>query len=464
MSSVADWALPNPVSENRAGLIGKAVDRYEGPLKVTGTAPYAYEVEPPSPPAYGALVLSTIARGRMTGVDTAAALAAPGVKLVWSHLNVPEQAEREKVADFWQAQPVPAFDSDRVRYFGQPVAVVVADTLENAQAAARLVAIAYEAEDHKVDFLASLDAAGDPPGETDVEVGDFEAAFAAAPVQLDETWRTPLQNHCQMEPCATTAWWEGERCIVHTSVQMVRRTAQSLAMTLKLPKDGVHLLTRYIGGGFGGKGGSYEDLTLAALASRELGQPVKIALSRQQMMFATIHRPATVMRVRLGATKDGRLTAMSLMTTTHCQTRGAFTEHASNFARSLYAAPNRLTGHRLVKLDLPHAGAMRAPGEASGMLSLEVAMDELAEQLGLDPIELRVINEPEVDPETGKPFSVRQLVRCMREGAQLFGWDNRNPIPGQVRDGRWRVGIGMAAAIRGNFLLPARCSFTVDAM
>ena len=463
MSSVIDWEnTPNPVKDNRAGNIGKAVDRYEGPLKVTGTAPYAYEVEPPSPPAYGVLISATIAKGRITSVDTATAEASPGVKLVWTHLNVPEQAPRATTADFWSAQPCPALESEIVRFFGQPVGVVVADTLENAVAASRLVESTYDVEVPDVDFWRALDRAGDPPGETDMHVGDFEGAFASAPVKLDETWRTPLQNHCQMEPCATVAWWEGERCIVHTSVQMVRRTAQSLAMTLFLPKDGVHLLTRYIGGGFGGKGQSYEDLTLSALAARELGQPVKIALTRQQMMNATIHRPATVQRVRLGATADGRLTAMSLMTTTHCHARGSFTEHASNFARNLYAAPNRLTGHRLIRMDLPHAGAMRAPGEASGTLSLEVAMDELAEKLGMDPVEFRILNEPPSDPETGKPFSIRQLVRCMREGAQKFGWDRRKPTPGQVRDGRWLVGLGMASAIRGNFLLPARCSFTVD--
>jgi xanthine dehydrogenase YagR molybdenum-binding subunit len=189
-----------------------------------------------------------------------------------------------------------------------------------------------------------------------------------------------------------------------------------------------------------------------------------VTYSRQHMMHGTIHRPATMMRVMLGAEKDGRLSAFSLMTTTHCDRGGGFVEHASNFARSLYAAPNRLTGHRLVKLDLPGAGPMRAPGEASGMLSLEVAMDELAEKLGMDPIELRIRKEPTVDPETGKPFSIRQLVRCMTEGAETFGWAKRNPKPGQTRDGRWMVGMGMAAAIRGNFLLPAKASFTVDAM
>lgn len=461
MSSVADWAQPNPVKDNRSGIIGKAVDRYEGPLKVTGTAPYAYEVEPPSPPVFGVLVPAAIAKGRIAAVDTAEAEAAPGVLLVWTHLNVPDQAERPATTDFWNPSPQPALESDRVTYFGQPVAIVVADTLENATAAAALVKPRYESEHAVVDFHAALDEARDPPGETDVRVGDFETAFATAPVTLDATWRTPIQNHCQMEPCATTAWWEGGRCIVHTSVQMVRRTQISLAMTLGEEPANVRLLTRYIGGGFGGKGQSYEDLTLAALAARTLGRPVKVAYTRHQMMHGTIHRPATDMLVRLGATADGRLTAMSLITTTHCHRMGDFTEHASNFARSLYAAPNRLTGHRLVKLDLPHAGAMRAPGEAPGMLSLECAMDELAEKLGLDPLELRLRNEPAVDPETGKPFSIRQLVRCLKEGAQLFGWDRRLPAPGQVRDGRWLVGMGMAAAIRGNFLLPAKASMSV---
>ena len=464
MSSVRDWEAPNPIKEGRAGVFGKAVDRYEGPLKVTGTAPYAYEVTPPAPPAYGVMVGAEITRGRITDVDTAEAEAAPGVRLVWTHRNVPAQAPRgTRVHPRSTAGSKPALESDRIVHFGQPVAFVAADTLEQATAAARLVRLAYAEEPAVTDFSANLDAAGDPPGEGDVQVGDFEAGFSAAPVQFDATWTTPVQNHCQMEPCATTAWWEGGTCVVHTSVQMVKPAQHGLAETLGIGRDDVRLLTRYIGGGFGGKGQTYDDLTLAALAARALGRPVKVAFTRRQMMQATVHRPATVQRVRLGTQADGRLDAMSLMTWTHCDRDGAFTERASNFARSLYAAPNRLTGHRLVKLDLPAAGPMRAPGEASGTLSLECAMDELAERLGLDPIELRIRNEPQADPETGRPFSMRQLVRCMREGAQLFGWDRRNPVPGQVRDGRWLVGVGMAAAIRGNFLLPAKCSFQVDA-
>lgn len=463
MSSVRDWAAPNPVTTNRSGLIGKGVDRYEGPLKVTGTAPYAYEVQPPSPPAYGIMVGATIATGRISAVDSAAAEAAPGVLAVWTHLNAPAQSPRgTKAHPRSVAASRPALESDRVSYWGQPVALVVADTLENAVAAAALVRLTYAAETPDVDFAARLADAGQPPGEQDVEIGNFDAGFEASPVKLDETWSTPIQNHCQMEPCASLAWWEGDRCIAHTSIQMVKPSQHGLAETLGIDRDAVRLLTRYVGGGFGGKGQTYDDLTLAALASRALGRPVKVAFSRQQMMHGTIHRPATVQRVRLGAEKDGRLNAFSIMTWTHCQQDGTFTEHASNFARALYAAPNRLTGHRLVKLDLPGAGPMRAPGEASGTLSLECAMDELAEQLGLDPVELRIRNEPPVDPENGRPFSQRQLVRCLKEGAQLFGWDRRLPKPAQVRDGRWLVGLGMAVAIRGNFLLPAKCSFSVD--
>jgi xanthine dehydrogenase YagR molybdenum-binding subunit len=465
MSSVTDWEVTNPVKENRAGLIGKAVDRYEGPLKVTGTAPYAYEVEPPSPPAYGVMVPAGISRGRISKIDTAAAVAAPGVCLVWTHRNVPEQGVKgTRVHPRSTAPARPVLENDHVSFFGQPVAFVLADTLENAQAAAALIQLSYEAEDASVEFHAHLTEADFPPNEQDTEIGDVAAGLAAAPVTLDATWTTPIQNHCQMEPCATLAWWEGDKCVVHTSIQMVKPAQHGLAETLKIDRDAVHLMTRYIGGGFGGKGQSYDDLALAALGARALGRPVKVTYSRQHMMHGTIHRPATIMRVRLGAERDGRLTTMSLMTTTHCDREGNFTEHASNFARSLYAAPNRMTGHRLVHLDLPGAGPMRAPGEASGMLSLECAMDELAEKLGMDPVDLRVINEPEVDPETGKPFSIRQLVRCLREGAQTFGWEKRNPTPGQVRDGRWRVGLGMAAAIRGNFLLPAKASFTVDAL
>jgi xanthine dehydrogenase YagR molybdenum-binding subunit len=461
MSSVADYARPNPIHENRAGIIGRAVDRYEGPLKVSGTAPYAFEVDTPSPPAHGWMVAAEIGKGAITAIDDAAARAAPGVTLVWHAFDRPAQARRgAQVNPHSQAAAEPVFDTPDIAYFGQIVAFVCADTAENARAAADLVRITYAPQAADVDF----DADRAEPAEEDSRVGDFEGAFAAAPVQLDETYVTPIQNHCQMEPCATTAWWEDDRLTVHTSNQSIKRPQHLLAETLMIDRAKVHLMSRYVGGGFGGKGPSYEDLTLAALASRALGgQPVRVAFTRQQMFHASIHRPATIQRVRLGATADGRLTAFALEAATHCARDDRFVEHAAAFSRALYACPNRLTGHRLIPLDLPVAGAMRAPGEASGMMSLECAMDELAERLGLDPLELRLRNEPDKHPETGQPFSARQLVECMTDGAQRFGWSQRNPKPGQVRDGRWLVGLGMAAAIRGNFLLPAKASLKVDA-
>ncbi|MFI4974581.1 MAG: molybdopterin cofactor-binding domain-containing protein [Caulobacterales bacterium] len=462
MTTLADYAAPNPVHENRQGIIGKAVDRYEGPLKVSGTAAYAHEVVPPSPPAYGYIIDSTIGCGRVTAVDDAAARAAPGVKLVWHAFNPPagQAAKGARTIRGGQAPAKPVFTDAKVHFFGQPVACVIADTAENARAAAELIRMSYADEPAEYAFDP---ARGEmPPGEEDSRVGDFEGAFAAAPVKLDETYSTPIQNHCQMEPCATTAWWEDGELIVHTSVQMLKGPQHMLSETLQIDRARIHVLSRYIGGGFGGKGGTYEDLSLAALASRDLGVPVKIALTRQQMFQATVHRPATVQRVRLGATRDGRLTAFALEAATHCARGSPFTEHAASFSRALYAAPNRLTGHRRVMLDIQVASAMRAPGEAPGMMSLECAMDELAEQLGLDPIELRLRNEPTVHPETGQPFSARQLVECMTDGAQRFGWSQRNPKPGQVRVGRWLVGLGMAAAIRGNFLLPAKANIRVE--
>jgi len=459
-STLADYAAPNPISRNRSGIIGRPVDRYEGPLKVSGTAPYAYEVETPAPAAYGVLVTASIGHGRVTAVDDAAARAAPGVKLVWHAFN-PPPGQTQAGARSYVGGAVgrsPTFSDASVAFFGQPVALVVADTLENAQAAADLVKVAYA--ETPGDFV--FDPAQGETTEGESRVGDFERAFDAAPVTVDQTYSTPIENHCQMEPCATTAWWDDDRLTIHASVQMVKPPQRLLAAAFKIPNNQVHLLSRYVGGGFGGKGSTYEDMELAAFAAKALGQPVKIALSRQQMFNATVHRPATRMRVRLGATPDGRLTAFALEADTHCARNWPFVERAANFSRALYAAPNRLTGHSLHKLDIAVASAMRAPGEAPGMMSLECAMDELAEKLGLDPIELRILNEAEVHPETGQPHSARQLIECMLDGAKRFGWDKRNPQPRQTRDGEWLVGMGMAAAIRGNFLLPAKSNIRVE--
>ena len=305
-TTLEDYAAPNPISRNRSGVIGRAVDRYEGPLKVSGTAPYAYEVETPAPPVYGVVIGAEIATGQVSGVDDAAARASPGVQLVWHAFNPPpgqaEKGARSYVGS--QAAAKPVFATPEIAFFGQPVAFVAADTLENAQAAADLIRVRYDATPGAFVFDP---AKAEPVPNDEARTGDFEKAFDAAAFQLDLTYTTPIQNHCQMEPCATTAWWNGEELVVHTSVQMLKPPQHLLAETLQIHRSKVHVLSRYIGGGFGGKGSTYEDLELAALAARDLQQPVKIALTRQQMFLATVHRPATVQRVRLGADRDGRL-------------------------------------------------------------------------------------------------------------------------------------------------------------
>ncbi|CAK9253536.1 unnamed protein product [Sphagnum jensenii] len=285
----------------------------------------------------------------------------------------------------------------------------------------------------------------------------YRKAYDASDVKLDATYKTPDQCHAMMEPHATLALWQDGKIVVYTSNQIPSKTQEALAQTLKMDKENVRIISRYVGGGFGGKLWLSGDAVLAALAAHQLKRPVKVALTRQQIFHVTTHRPATIQRIRLGATQEGKLTAIAHEVWCGDLPDNEFYESAADQTRSLYAAADRLTNHKLATLDLPKADSMRAPGEAVGLLAIEQAMDELAEKLNIDPIDLRVLNEPTEDPEKKVPFSTRNLVGCMREGAKLFGWEKRNPIPKQVRDGNWLVGIGMASAIRGNILSPAKC-------
>ncbi len=288
---------------------------------------------------------------------------------------------------------------------------------------------------------------GPPP---DSAVGDFAGAFAAAPVQLDVTYTTPLQSHAMMEPHATLAAWEGDNLTLHTSNQMLNQGRDAVARTLQIPVENVRLISPFIGGGFGSKLWVNADAILAAIAARKLNRPVKTALTRQQIFHVTTHRSDTVQRIRLGTDRDGHILAIGHDVISGNLRSEQNYEGAALRTRTLYAGANRLTRHRLAPLDIPVASAMRAPGEAVGLLALECAMDELADKLELDPIELRIRNEPAEDPEKHIPYSSRHLIACFTEGARRFGWDRRNPKPGQSRDGRWLVGIGVAAATRGN--------------
>jgi xanthine dehydrogenase YagR molybdenum-binding subunit len=440
------------------GVLGKPLDRVDGRLKVTGGARYAYEMQQNA--LYGFVVEASIGKGTIKSIDTRAAEKSPGVVLVLTYRNAPEQG----TGDHHEAHPV--LTGPKVTRYGEPVAFVVAESFEQARAAAYLVNVKYDRSAGKYALRSNLRQARVPQPKgapaADSSVGDFAGAFASAPVQVDVTYTTPLQSHAMMEPHATLATWEGEKLILHTANQMLNQGQQAVATTLKIPVENVRLISPFIGGGFGGKLWVNADAILVAIASRQLKRPVKAALTRQQIFHVTTHRSDTIQRLRLGTDRDGRIVAIGHDVFSGNLPSEQTYEGAALQTRTLYAGPNRLTRHRLAPLDIPVASSMRAPGEAVGLMALECAMDELAEKLNLDPIELRLRNEPSEDPEKHIPYSSRHLVACMQEGARRFGWDKRNAKPGQVRDGRWLVGIGMAAATRGNPLRLSKANVRLD--
>jgi xanthine dehydrogenase YagR molybdenum-binding subunit len=446
---------------NLAGPIGLPLDRVDGQLKVTGRATYAFEYATQGAAAYGVIVPAAVAKGRVAAVDVQEAEHAPGVLLVLTKDNAPPQSPWGPVdlPDRF-ARATPALNTDEVLHFGFPVAFVVAETFEQATAAAALVRVRYQALPGQYDLHAAGPSAEDP-GHTsdgspaDSSIGDFEAAFATAPVKIEATYTTPYQNQAPMEPHATMAMWDGQMLTVHTSAQLTTSPQEGLARTFNIRKENVRIITRYVGGGFGNKLPYYVDATLAAIGARILRRPVKLAMTRPQVFLLTTHRTASEQRLRLGADHNGGLTAYGQDALVGCARFDDYTEPVCGAARMLYAAPNRLTRHRLVKLDLSRSDSMRAPGDAIGLFALECAMDELAEALGLDPVELRLRNDTDSDPERHVPFSSRHLAEALRQGATRFGWDKRIAKPASVRDGRWLIGLGAASAIRGDALLSA---------
>lgn len=453
--------MDGPVGANALDaekIVGKPLDRVDGRLKVTGGAHYAYEMQQNA--LYGFVVEASIAKGRIASIETLTAERSPGVKLVLTYRDAPKQG----TGNHREAHPV--LTGPVVSHYGEPVAFVVAETFEQARAAAYLVKVKYDREkgQHALPHhLALARVPHQPDGApADSEVGNFSDAYADAPVQIDVSYSTPLQSHAMMEPHATLAMWDGDKLILHTANQMLNQGQRVIAKTLNIPVGNVRLVSPFIGGGFGGKLWVNADAILAAIASRYLKRPVKVALTRQQIFHVTTHRSDTIQRVRVASDRDGRITAIGHDVFSGNLRSEQVYEAAALQTRSLYAGPNRLTRHRLVPLDIPVASSMRAPGEAVGLMALECAMDELANKLRLDPIELRIRNEPAEDPEKHIPYSSRHLVACMQEGARRFGWDKRNSTPGQVRDGRWLVGMGMSAATRGNPLRFSKANVRLD--
>ncbi|MGZ9668778.1 aldehyde oxidoreductase molybdenum-binding subunit PaoC [Pseudomonas sp. GNP014] len=439
-------ATTNPIDQLK--VVGKPTDRIEGPLKTSGQAPYAYEQhEAVANQAYGFMVGSAIAKGRITHIDLDAAKAAPGVLAIVTAANAGKLGKGK-----YNAAPLLA--GPEVQHYHQAVALVVAETFEQARAAAQRVKVDYVADKGQFDLVNVRDQGVEDKDELpDVTHGDFDTAFAAAPVQFDQTYTTPDQSHAMMEPHATLAAWKGDQLTLWTSNQMIAWSVDDVATTLGLPKEKVRLISPYIGGGFGGKLFIRADAILAALGARMAGRPVKVALARPQMANNTTHRPATIQRIRLGATADGKLSAIAHEGWSGNLKDGKV-EVAAQPSQLLYAAENRRVTMRRAPLDLPEGNSMRAPGEAPGLMALEIAMDEMAEQLKLDPVQFRILNDTQVDPvKTERPFSQRRLIECLQTGAETFGWNQRAATPGSRREGRWLIGMGVAAAFRNNLLL-----------
>lgn len=443
-------------------VIGQPVSRLDGPRKVTGTAPYAGE-QRMERLAHGVLVGSAVSRGRLAELDASQAEAAPGVLLVMTGLDLPEPG---RSADSMAVMSMPGEDrlplaDDRIHHAGQTIALVVAETLNQAGHAASLVRARYEAEPPLLDIEANRDRWYRPEtflGFEDVQYGrgDAAQAFADAPRRLEATYGTPVEHHCAMEPHAVLAHWEGpRRLVIHEATQAVVGTGMILAGLLGLKPEEVQVICPFVGGGFGCKGFVWGHTLLTALAARKLERPVRVVLDRRQTFTTVGHRARTIQTLGLGAAEDGRLTAIRHETASHQSEIGEFLEPAGLTTRLLYACPNVTANHHSVRLNLGTPTAMRAPGEATGTFALECAMDELAEALELDPVELRIKNHAAEHPASGLPFSNKRLLECYRVGAELFGWADRPRKPRARRDGPWLIGWGMATSTYPGFRLLA---------
>jgi xanthine dehydrogenase YagR molybdenum-binding subunit len=450
-----------------SATVGQPVSRRDGHLKVTGGAHYTADVALPGL-VHAVLVDSTIARGRIRALDTTAAERAPGVLAVITHLNAPTlffpPDAPQGGASTLRRVAVRAFVGPDIYFAGQHIAVVVADTLERATHAAGLVGVSYDREPSVTMLAANLDRAFRPERingnrETDTSAGDVERGLREADVSIDETYQTPIEHHNAMELSACVAVWEGagadSRLTIYDSTQGVYDQRATLATTFGLPEERVRVVCPFLGGGFGSKLSVRSHTAIAAMAAKRTGRPVKLVVKREQMFTSIGYRPANLQRLRLGARRDGRLTAIAHDAVLGTATHEEWVEQSAAISRMLYDCPNRRTTHRAVRLNLDTPTIMRAPGEAPGSFASEQAVDELAHKLAIDPIELRLRNYADVDPENGLPWSSNSLRQCLEAGAQRFGWSQRSAQPRATRAGHELIGFGVAAAARAVNLLPA---------
>jgi xanthine dehydrogenase YagR molybdenum-binding subunit len=435
-------------------FIGQPVSRVDGRQKVTGTATYAAEFEVPNL-AHAAVARSTIASGRITAIDTVEAERAAGVLAVLTHRNAPRLPynPHKGLPDPVVGERLHVLQDDRVNHQGQPIALVVAETLEQATQAARLVRVTYAPEAATTDIsrVEPVDPTGEKTDQGEVKPdetrrGDPDGALAAAVVKVDQSYVIPRENHNPIEMHATIAAWDGDRLTLWDKTQWVHNVAEEIAAVFGIPAENVRVVSPFVGGAFGSGLRPWPHVTLSALAARAVGRPVKLMLSRREMYYGVGYRPHTVQRVALGASRDGRLSAIVHEGYQETSTYEEYTEALLSATRFLHSCPNVYTRHRLAPMNVHTPTYMRAPGEASGVFALESAMDELAVALNIDPVELRLANEPEQDEFKKLPFSSRSTRECYRAAAERFGWSGRNPEPRSMRAGRWLIGWGMATA------------------
>jgi xanthine dehydrogenase YagR molybdenum-binding subunit len=471
-------------------MIGEGRDRVDGRPKVTGQARYAAENNLDNL-VHAVVVMSTIPAGTITAIDTAAAKKVPGVLTVMSHLNAPKlnfpgsagggrnetggptrspsgggAAPGGPPAGNYAEPKLIPFQSNAVYYTGQQIAVVVADTLEHATHAASLVKVTYDAATPRTDMQAlRAEAIVKPPGPQSQAFtkGDPEAAFADAPVKIDQVYRTPYQHHNMLEAHSVVAAWDGEQLTLHDSAQNIFATRQTLSRAFEVPLQNVRVLSPYVGGAFGAKGSAWPHVLIGVMAARAVKRPVKLWLPRRQLFFTNGHRPETEQRVALGATADGKL--VSVIHDCICQGNAVndYNERPTRPTRTLYATPNMYAVHKVVELNVSSGTYMRAPGENPGGFALESALDELAWKLNVDPVELRLINHADVNPSDGKPWSSKSLKECYARAAERFGWANRKREPRSMRDGRTLIGYGMATATYPAHRAPASAKAVLNA-
>jgi xanthine dehydrogenase YagR molybdenum-binding subunit len=447
--------------------VGEPISRIDGRLKVTGSARYTADI-PLEAIVHAAIVHSTIANGWTVSIDTAAAENAPGVLAVLTHKNMPRMNQQSWSHLRPQGQTYLPLQDDRIHYAGQPVALVVAFTLDQATYAGTLIKVAYDARPPVVfDLRTAMEDAVEPPQRMwplSSSVGDADEAIAGAAVKIEQTYTMPDRHHNPMEPHVTLAVWVGDGSLtLYDSTQMVVGTRKLVSLVLGIPEEKVNVVCEFLGGGFGGKSWSWPHTMLAALAAKVVNRPVRLQLSRAQMYSMVGHQAGTVQTIALGANSDGKLSGISHDSVNPTSVFDDYVEYAAMASRHLWRASGGIaTSHRVVYVNRNSPVVLRAPMEAQGHFALECAMDELAYATGVDPVELRLRNDTDTDPYSGRPFSTRALRECLTKGAARFGWDRRTPEPRSMRDGRYLIGQGMAAAIYTHWRWPGKARVTIN--